>query len=177
MRTDPIRTDSCARSSNLLFIFGYMTTNFMCLLFSTFRSISLWGIDTIIFAKLDKHPLSMKHLPPPSSNVLEINKPPPPGGLNRGFMVFVSDAPALNWWVCRSLSPLPVMTARSSRPLYLRSWSSCALVTVEPSLSGYSWGMANWPHKKIETLRGQCAVESIFCSFTIFIFLNNSYVS
>ena len=58
-----------------------MTTNFMCLLFSTFRSISLWGIDTIIFAKLDKHPLSMKHLPPPSSNVLEINKPPPRGAL------------------------------------------------------------------------------------------------
>ena len=51
---------SCAGSSILLLIAGCITTNFMSLLFSTFRSSSLWGIDTIIFAKLDKHPLSMK---------------------------------------------------------------------------------------------------------------------
>ena len=47
---------------------------------------SLWRSDTIVFAKLNKPPLSNKpHLYYAPSNLSEIKKPP--GGLNRGYMV------------------------------------------------------------------------------------------
>lgn len=59
----------------------HVTLNFMYLSYSTLLSNSLLRTDTIIFAKLNKPPLSTK----PISNVLEINKHP--GVLNRGFTV------------------------------------------------------------------------------------------
>lgn len=160
---------SCAGSSILLLIAGCITTNFMSLLFSTFRSSSLWGIDTIIFAKLDKHPLSMKHPPPPPLLRRAWNKWALLGDLTEDLRYPFRMHPH---WFDDFVGPSPFCQS-----LYLRSWSSCALVTVEPSLSGYPWGKVNWPQEEIETLRGQCAVESIFCSFTIFILLNNSLVS
>lgn len=59
----------------------HVTLNFMCLSCSTLLSSSLLRTDTIIFAKLNKPPLSIN----PISNVLEINKHP--RVLNRGFTV------------------------------------------------------------------------------------------
>ena len=40
---------------------------------------------TIVLAKLNKLPVSIKTSPPLTSNVIEINKPPPPGGLIEDF--------------------------------------------------------------------------------------------
>ena len=87
----------------LFLVFGRMTSNFICLTFSTLRSSSLWRIVTI-FLSLDKAvyrpgttspssrnlaPVAKLNKPPsllsPPSKVLEKNKPP--GGLNRGFTV------------------------------------------------------------------------------------------
>ena len=89
----------------LFLVFGRMTSNFICLTFSTLRSSSLWRIVTI-FLSLDKAvyrpgttspssrnlaPVAKLNKPPsllsPPSKVLEKNKPPGAGGLNRGFTV------------------------------------------------------------------------------------------
>ena len=83
----------------LFLVFGRMTSNFICLTFSTLRSSSLWRIVTI-FLSLDKAVYrpgttspSSRNLAPvaklnkPPSKVLEKNKPPGAGGLNRGFTV------------------------------------------------------------------------------------------
>ena len=56
--------------SDLFLIMGCMTSDFLYLSFSTLYSKSLWGINTVVFAKLNKHPFSTK---PPVSI-----KPPPP---------------------------------------------------------------------------------------------------
>ena len=49
-------------------------------LFYNLYSSSLWRTDTIVVSKLNKPP-------PPASNKLETNKPPPGGRLNTGFTV------------------------------------------------------------------------------------------
>ena len=61
---------------------GCITFNFLYLSFSTLYSSALWRTDTIIFAKLNKSPLS-NNPPPPSPSGFEINK----WGLNRKFTV------------------------------------------------------------------------------------------
>ena len=81
----------------LFLVFGRMTSNFICLTFSTLRSSSLWRIVTI-FLSLDKAVYRPGTTSPSSRNlapVAKLNKPPskvleknkPPGGLNRGFTV------------------------------------------------------------------------------------------
>ena len=57
---------SPAGSSDLFFILGCMTSNFLYLSFSTLLSSSLWRTDNIVFAQM-----------------YELNKPP--GEINRGF--------------------------------------------------------------------------------------------
>ena len=88
-----IPVQSWAGSSDLfLLIFGCMTSNFMCLNFCTLHSSTLWGDDTIIFAKLKRltlvsnKPSSINPPPPRQQNVLEINTQ----GLNRELIVCVS---------------------------------------------------------------------------------------
>ena len=56
--------------SDLFLIMGCMTSDFLYLSFSTLYSKSLWGINTVVFAKLNKHPFSTK----PHVSI----KPPPP---------------------------------------------------------------------------------------------------
>ena len=55
---------SAAGGSVLFLILGYMTPNFLYLIFPTLHSSSLWRTDTIFFAKLNKSPLSIKTYPP-----------------------------------------------------------------------------------------------------------------
>ena len=70
--------------------------NFLYFSFSTLYSNSLWRTNTIVVSKLNKPPHFQISLPsplstpPPPSNGLEINSPPPRGGLNRGFAVSVN---------------------------------------------------------------------------------------
>ena len=59
-------------SSDLFLILGCMTSDFLFLSFSTLYFSSLWTTNTIIFAKLNKSPLSNK---PP---VFTVKKYPPP---------------------------------------------------------------------------------------------------
>ena len=47
-------------SSDLILIVGCVTSNFLYLSFSTLYSSSLWGTDTVFFAKLNKLPVSIK---------------------------------------------------------------------------------------------------------------------
>ena len=61
--------NSPAGSSDLFLIPSCTTSFFLYLSFSTLYSSSLWRTDTIVFAKLNKRPLSIK----PSSNAFEIN--------------------------------------------------------------------------------------------------------
>ena len=53
----------------------------------------LWRTDTIVFSELNKPPSPLS-TPPPPSNGLEIIKPP--GGLNRGFTVELSQSQRLH---------------------------------------------------------------------------------
>ena len=60
--------------------------------FSTLYSSSLWRTDTIVFAELNKHPLSNKppslvSTPPPPQTSLCLKYISPPRGLNRGSTV------------------------------------------------------------------------------------------
>ena len=55
-------------SSDLFLILSCMTSNFLCLSFSTLHSSSLWRTDTIVWAKLNKPSISISLL----SNVFEI---------------------------------------------------------------------------------------------------------
>ena len=47
-------------STVLFMILIYMTSNFLYLSFSTLYSSSLWRTDTILWAKLNKPPISIK---------------------------------------------------------------------------------------------------------------------
>ena len=95
------------RSLDLFLILGCMISNFLYLSFSSFYSSSLWRTDTFVFAKLNKPPsqVSIPSLltpPPPSSNVLELNKPP---GGNSGLTVCI-------WrcsWIGNSCPSTPVL--------------------------------------------------------------------
>ena len=74
---------SPAGSSDLFFIFGCTTSNFLYLRFTFLYTSSFWRTDTIVFVKLKKAP-SQISLPvsfKPPSNVFEMNEPP--GGLDR----------------------------------------------------------------------------------------------
>ena len=65
---------SPTESSDLFLILGCMTSDFLSLSFSTLFFSSLWTTNTIIFAKLNKSPLSNK----PPRLYREKTPPPPP---------------------------------------------------------------------------------------------------
>ena len=73
--------DSPTGRSDFFLVHGCMASNFLQLNFSSVYSSASWRTDDIVFAKLNKSPLSNN--PPPSPNGFEINK----WGLNRRFSV------------------------------------------------------------------------------------------
>ena len=87
-------------SLDVFLILGCMTSNLLYLSFSSFYSSSLWRTDTIVFAKLNKLPLSRKHPP----NVFEMNNP---GGGGR----LIKDLRCVYDGVAESVTLVPVRTS------------------------------------------------------------------
>ena len=75
---------SLTGGSDLFLILSCMTSDIWYLSFSTLYSSSLWGTDTIVRAKFNKHPVSITPPPPNKKNMFEIN--------NRRFEVLIKCA-------------------------------------------------------------------------------------